>query len=663
VDHAEPVIHFTSADPHAAVLADHPLLAGTHQFPVTLNRASAGSTVTVSDPAETGALASDTSSPVVVSAGTPERIQVLVPGEVADPGSDTGKTSAAPTPVTAGATVTVTLNAVDARWNVVASVTSTARMTTTGVHATFPDGTDVTFVAGTTTARVTLVREEDPTVTGSWLSGGTELLAGTSAQIEVDHGTVAKLQVLLPGETADPGSATGKTGTPSHATAGAVVAVKVNAVDAYWNVVESGTPVTVVLATDTHAILPAADALAGGTETFAVTFRTATATGWEVSAHDVNDVDLNGTSALVPVDAGAAARLQILVPGETADPGSDTGRISTLPDVYVGEPFLVTVTVTDEWWNPVMTGSPTVHFGSLATGGGPAEHPHTVLPDDSELSDGTGTFQVVSFTWGYPTFTVSDASASPTLLADASSIVDIDPLTPTRLQVLLPGQTADPGSISGFTGTPLAQAPGDPVLVRVGLVDQYWNPVEPDETVEALIQLTSSDAAALLPVNETTSGGTAVMLITFETPGSQTVTATALGGDVDSGTSTTTTVAGTTIVAPPTLILGSGFPGQVVTSDVAYLSWNTTEPGKRVTVRLTAAFEDGAGHTIAMTDATLLRVVDGQDVVVGTLDGTLDLVTITDGTGSQAFRVRVTIPSAAAGSYITVLSYLLVSGD
>jgi hypothetical protein len=197
----------------------------------------------------------------------------------------------------------------------------------------------------------------------------------------------------------------------------------------------------------------------------------------------------------------------------------------------------------------------------------------------------------------------------------------------------------------------------------VGLVDQYWNPVEPDEVVEALIQLTSSDGAALLPVNETTSGGTAVMLVTFETPGSQTVTATALGGDLDSGTSTTTTVAGTTVVAPPTLMLGSGFPGQVVTSDVAYLSWNTTEPGKRVTVRLTAAFEDGAGHTIAMTDATLLRVVDGEDVVVGTLDGTLDLVTITDGTGSQAFRVRVTIPSAAAGSYITVLSYLLVSGD
>src|SRR5690606_41047656 len=56
--------------------------------------------------------------------------------------------------------LTVTVNAVDARWNVVASVTSTARMSTTGVHATFPDGTDVTFVAGTTTARVTLVREE-----------------------------------------------------------------------------------------------------------------------------------------------------------------------------------------------------------------------------------------------------------------------------------------------------------------------------------------------------------------------------------------------------------------------------------------------------------------------------------------------------------------------
>ena len=34
---------------------------------------------------------------VVVNAGAPDRIQVLVPGEVADPGSVTGKTAAAPT--------------------------------------------------------------------------------------------------------------------------------------------------------------------------------------------------------------------------------------------------------------------------------------------------------------------------------------------------------------------------------------------------------------------------------------------------------------------------------------------------------------------------------------------------------------------------------------
>ena len=48
----------------------------------------------------------------------------------------------------------------------------------------------------------------------------------------------AKLQVLLPGETADPGSRTGKTGAPPGSTAGAHVTVTVNAVDAYWNVGE-----------------------------------------------------------------------------------------------------------------------------------------------------------------------------------------------------------------------------------------------------------------------------------------------------------------------------------------------------------------------------------------------------------------------------------------
>ena len=52
-------------------------------------------------------------------------------------------------------------------------------------------------------------------------------------------GAFAKLQLLVPGETASPGSATGKTGTPTAQNAGNAFNVSVNAVDANWNLVNT----------------------------------------------------------------------------------------------------------------------------------------------------------------------------------------------------------------------------------------------------------------------------------------------------------------------------------------------------------------------------------------------------------------------------------------
>ena len=61
------------------------------------------------------------------------------------------------------------------------------------------------------------------------------MTANTSPATTVNGGAFAKLQILLPGETAAPGTATGKTGTPSAQTAGGAFNVTVNAVDANWN--------------------------------------------------------------------------------------------------------------------------------------------------------------------------------------------------------------------------------------------------------------------------------------------------------------------------------------------------------------------------------------------------------------------------------------------
>src|SRR5439155_17118476 len=95
-----------------------------------------------------------------------------------------------------------------------------------------------------------------------------------------------KLQLLLPGETAAPGTPTGKTGTPTAETAGTAFTITVNSVDANWNVV-SNTDTVAITSSDANATMPANAALVSGTKTFSVTLKTAGAR--TLTASDASD--------------------------------------------------------------------------------------------------------------------------------------------------------------------------------------------------------------------------------------------------------------------------------------------------------------------------------------------------------------------------------------
>jgi hypothetical protein len=105
----------------------------------------------------------------------------------------------------------------------------------------------------------------------------------------------------------------------------------------------------------------------------------------------------------------------------------------------------------------------------------------------------------------------------------------------TKLQVLMPGETADPGSITGKTGTPDSQSVSTPFNVLVNAVDANWNPAAYNS--DHTIQITSTDGTATLPANAALGGGTATFSVTFGTNGTFTVTAT----DVTDGTKTANT--------------------------------------------------------------------------------------------------------------------------
>src|SRR5262249_50945281 len=156
-----------------------------------------------------------------------------------------------------------------ANWNLVSTVTDTVGLTASDSNATLPANT--ALVAGTKALSVTLKTGGSQTVTASDITDVSKS-SNTSSAITVNAAAFAKLQVLVPGETAAPGTSSGKTGTPLAETAGTAFNVTVNAVDANWNLINTNDTVSIT-SSDANATLPANAALVSGTRAFSVTLK------------------------------------------------------------------------------------------------------------------------------------------------------------------------------------------------------------------------------------------------------------------------------------------------------------------------------------------------------------------------------------------------------
>ena len=129
--------------------------------------------------------------------------------KLAAPGTSTGKTGT-PTVQPACTAVTVTVNAVDANWNRVTSVTDMIAITSTDLNAALP--ANAPSVGGTQTFSADAedggypddhgdrCHSREPSARRS--APGSALSAGSRC---------VKLQLLCSGETAAPGTSTGKT--------------------------------------------------------------------------------------------------------------------------------------------------------------------------------------------------------------------------------------------------------------------------------------------------------------------------------------------------------------------------------------------------------------------------------------------------------------------
>src|SRR5205085_407506 len=115
--------------------------------------------------------------------------------------------------------------------------------------------------------------------------------------------------------------------------------------DALWNVVSTNDTVA-ISSTDANAALPPNSTLVGGTKTFSVNLKTAGSA--TITASDVTHAGIpSSTSPSITVNPGAFAQLQVLVPGETAVPGSSSGKTGAALAQAANVAFNITVNAVD----------------------------------------------------------------------------------------------------------------------------------------------------------------------------------------------------------------------------------------------------------------------------------------------------------------------------
>jgi autotransporter-associated beta strand protein len=199
---------------------------------------------------------------------------------------------AASSPQTAGAAFDVTITAQDVGNATISdsSTTVAASSPTPGNLVEFDWNSDGTYGdnSGTLVAGVKTIKARDKkaeTVSLRATAGATTTTSPPS--VTINPGAFAKLQLLVPGETAAPGTTTGKTGTSSARTLGGAFNVTVNAVDAYWNLVNTVGDTVAITSTDGTATLPASAPLGSGTGSFSVTLNSAG--NFTITATDSSD--------------------------------------------------------------------------------------------------------------------------------------------------------------------------------------------------------------------------------------------------------------------------------------------------------------------------------------------------------------------------------------
>jgi hypothetical protein len=267
----------------------------------------------------------------------------------------------APNLVTAGTAFSFTVTAVDAPGDVVTNYSGTVHFTSTDGQAVVPANSTLTNGVGTFSATFKTPGAQSITATDTVNAS----ITGNSGSISIT-GPATHFSVTAP--------AAGTTGTAFNFT--------VTALDASNNTVVGYSGTVHFTSSDAQAALPSNSMLTNGTGSFSATLKTLGSQ--TIKATDTVSPSIIGTSNTISVGSAAATHLSL----------------KASPTARAGTAFNFTVTALDAANNTASTYSGTAHFTSTDT--------KAVLPANSTLTNGAGTFSATLNTVGGQTITATD---------------------------------------------------------------------------------------------------------------------------------------------------------------------------------------------------------------------------------------------------------------
>ncbi len=548
-------VHFTSSDIQGILPADYTFVAadnGVHTFSGTLDTAGTQS-LTATDTVAT--TLTGTQAGIVVNPAATATLTL----------------SGYPSPVSAGTSNNFTVIARDRFGNTATNYTGTLHFTSSDAAATLPANSTLINGVGTFSATLDTVGTQSLTATDTVNAA----LTGTQTGIIVNPGAAVAFVV---------------SGYPSPVTAGTSNNFTVTARDSSGNIATGYAGTVHFSSSDGAAVLPANSTLTNGTGAFSATFRTAGTQS--IVATDTVTATVTGTQGGIAVNPGAAALLAV---GGYPSP------------VTAGTSNTFAVTVRDAFGNIVTGYAGILHFTSSDAA--------AVLPANSALSNGTGTFSATLRTAGTQSLTATDTVAT-TLAGTQAGIV------------------VNPGAAASFTvrNYPSPVITNTPNTFTVTAQDSSGNTAT---SYTGTVHFTSSDASAVLPANGTLINGVGTFSATLKTVGTQSLTAT------DTVTASITGTQTGIVVNPgaaATLVL-SGYPSPVTVGTLN----NFTVTAKDAFGNTATAYA-GTVHFSSSDAAAALPVDSTLTNGAGTFSATLKTV------GTQTLTATDTVTASITGA-------------